>query len=130
MIRIRRPHLQIVVMVLAALSFVLLGAAHRLPGGMAQSGAYSGAEIAAYMLPDGTLPDLCNPSVMGDEIKGGMGCPACLLAKSITVGEPLLLPLPSGRVIASDNALHSDADLQGHGPRAPPARGPPLARLA
>ena len=130
MVRIRRPYLQFVVMVLAALSFVLLGAAHRMPSGAAIASDYQGVDLAAYVLPDGTLPDLCNPSAMDEEGKDGQGCPACMLAKTLGLATPPALPNLTPGFAIIDAPVRSDPNSDGHSPRAPPARGPPQLRIA
>ncbi|WP_244316801.1 hypothetical protein [Pannonibacter tanglangensis] len=133
--RIRSP-LQKLVMALAALSFILLGSMHHGPQGLAGAAAaasgYDAVDLAAYVLPDGTLPDLCNPSASDDggDRADGPGCPACLLAKSVALASSLPLPGPAFGSVIDALPVRSDAIGEGHGSRAPPARGPPHSRTA
>ncbi|MCF3638530.1 hypothetical protein LXM94_00925 [Rhizobium sp. TRM95111] len=109
---------------LCAVALVFVGLAHR-PVAAAPA---TPLELAAYVLPDGTIADLC----VGDAVGGGKkhaanhGCEACRIAGA------LLLPQPAdftGRVLAyrivADRplveAVRGDSRYQpGAPPRAPP----------
>ena len=76
--------------ILCALALFAVGFAHKAPV-LAQQ--LSPAELAAYTLPDGTIPDLCLP---GADIEGkgkghiaGNDCEACRISAST------ILPLPA-----------------------------------
>lgn len=76
--------------VLCTLALFFVGFAHKVPEVF---GNLSPQEVAAYTLPDGTLPELCLPSTDGgDHGHGtalGTGCEACIISASI------ILPLPA-----------------------------------
>ncbi|WP_416798503.1 hypothetical protein [Ciceribacter azotifigens] len=76
--------------VLCTLALLFVGFAHKPP---AVLGSPSPQELAAYALPDGSLPDLCLPSTDGDgndhDTVIGSGCEACIISASI------ILPLPT-----------------------------------
>ncbi|HLP66684.1 MAG TPA: hypothetical protein VK181_04100 [Rhizobium sp.] len=75
--------------VLCTLALFFVGFAHKTPDVF---GSPSPQELAAYTLPDGTLPDLCLPSTDGsnhDHGTAGTGCEACIISASI------ILPLPT-----------------------------------
>lgn len=77
---------------MCALTLLSLGFAHKVP---VVFPAYSQSEIAAYTLPDGTVPELCHTlHDTGDSGHHGKGnlsqiCEVCRIAGSI------VLPLPT-----------------------------------
>lgn len=78
--RARRSRLVVAVAALYAVAAVLIGFAHRAP-------AVAGADLAAYMLGDGTVPDLCLSGT--DDASGragGVACDACLLTSAPGLG--------------------------------------------
>jgi hypothetical protein len=117
--------------VLCALALVLVAFAHR-PAiaqvSVSQDPA-ADAQLAAFLASGGTLADLCLPDAPGHPAAAHADCPACTLTKTMALGPscaaaPVLL---SATVVAT---VWPDAPvLTGHGPRAPPARGPPSIPL-
>jgi hypothetical protein len=91
--------------------------------------ALSQVDMAAYTLPDGTIPDLCIPGDDGAGKTGHLmdhGCEACSLSASVLIPQP---PAFGGVVLASGQqavpAQRVEAFRQrlyppGSGPRAPP----------
>lgn len=111
---------------LCALALLFVSFAHQPP---AFAAAAAEGFSAAYMLPDGTLPDLCLSNDVHDpDGKAAVktGCEACRLSAS------LLLPQPSAdcaRVVHAAPAVFPPQQLAGlsfpvFSPHAPP-RGPP-----
>jgi hypothetical protein len=86
-------------------------------------------DLAAYTLPDGTMPDLClNDMVDGKEKHvAGTGCEAC------RIGNAMLLPVPSDlvgvvlpyRFVAALPLVEAVASRAYERPGAPP-RAPPV----
>jgi hypothetical protein len=114
------------VAVLCALALVLLSAAHRPV--VADPGRADPA-IAAYLAVGGSLADLCLAGGMEDGKSGHADCPACMLAKAMTLG-PCVVGPAGPAIVAADRLIEQELSLSsGHGPRAPPARGPPSIRL-
>ncbi|WP_457582585.1 hypothetical protein [Ensifer canadensis] len=118
--------MDLAVRIFCALVFAVF-ALVQLPAGAAMRAA---PDMAAYVLPDGSLPDLCVTGHDDPDGKGGTkahGCQSCCLA------SPLLLPTPQAfhaKTASVFLALSSPAAglllarqvlLAGSGPRAPPA---------
>ncbi|PYE89338.1 hypothetical protein [Phyllobacterium leguminum] len=112
---------------LCALALVLLAFAHK-PVDF-KSGGY---DLAAYTLPDGTVPVLCQPSG-GDDQGGhdghlyGQDCEACRIASGLDCPVPTKAsgPLPdSGAVIAS--VLAAPVILRDSYPPSAPPQAPPF----
>lgn len=77
------------VRMLCVLSLVLVAFAHKPLDVSNQLEAYAGVDISAYILPDGTLPDLCLTDEGDDSHHAGNNhCEACRIASSVD------LPLP------------------------------------
>lgn len=78
---------------LCAVALVLVGFAHAPPQGLASP---LQLDAAAYMLPDGSIPDLCEPGHAdadhGGKMLGWKGCEAC------RISAVALLPLPTDLV--------------------------------
>ncbi|THV20547.1 hypothetical protein [Peteryoungia ipomoeae] len=77
--------------IILALLLILVGLSHQPPAGLAVAAPH---DVAAYVLPDGTVPELC---VSMDDRDGQHHdatfiCDACLIASA------LLLPEPTDRV--------------------------------
>ncbi|MGV8937339.1 MAG: hypothetical protein ACOH2J_09470 [Allorhizobium sp.] len=83
--------------IMCAIALLALGFSHKMP---VVAAAPSEAQVAAYVLPDGTLPELCLPDADGthktSKYQLGSGCDACRITASIllpapadTVGAPL-----------------------------------------
>lgn len=82
--------------ILCAVALVCIGFAHRIP--MANA-APSAQELAAYSLPDGSLPVLC---ITQDDSSSGKqstisdkSCDACRLNASTDLPTPAVLDIPS-----------------------------------
>lgn len=116
------------VRIICALALFMVGFAHKPLGVSDQLAAYAGVDIAEYILPDGTLPDLClNGEEHGGHHAKSNDCEACRIASSVD------LPLPfSGVSVNCALAAHKPAFPQGVSfapaalrpgvsPRAPPA---------
>ena len=77
------------VRILCAIALLCVGFAHK---PVVVEAALAPSEIAAYTLPDGTLPVLCLPGDDGDgKTKShdpGTGCEVCRLASSMVVPQP------------------------------------------
>lgn len=107
---------------LFALSLAFVAHGHRMP---------LVDNLAAYAMPDGTLPEFCLDASGPDSAKHGDHdpCPACTLVKSLALSEPVGLPVPSGRMQLLRSSLPDRPLVTAHAPRAPPARGPPALVL-
>ena len=111
--------------ILCAVALLSVGFAHR---PVMAANAPSAAELAQYVLPDGTLPDLCLDGMVDGKAKHAMPgkCEAC------RIGSAMLVPAPadlSGAMLAFrrvaalplvEEALHSRRERPGAPPRAPP----------
>lgn len=111
-----------------ALALLFVGFAHR---PMAYA-APSSAELSAYALPDGSLPDLCLPGMDGKgKNQGAEPCYACILVS----GMALPLPAPAiGQPLAATSTIvfvWRPEAFQHHlfPPNAAP-RAPPVLSLA
>ncbi|MBR0555947.1 hypothetical protein J5J10_09680 [Ciceribacter sp. L1K23] len=122
-----RKRAGISVRILCAIALLFVGLAHKTPVIASQS--ISTAELAQYVLPDGTIPVLClddEGTPHGHDV--GTGCDACLLSASI------LLPAPQdevGRPVAHlaevfapfrAEAFYRQLFPPNAAPRAPPIR--------
>jgi hypothetical protein len=89
----------------------------------------SDPQIAAYLALGGSLSDLCISGEERQDHAAHADCPACTIAKSMVLAAACLAPM--GLVAWSNHraAWPETLVLTGHGPRAPPARGPPSIRL-
>lgn len=111
-----------------ALSLLLVAFAHKPLLSSAAASGYVGVDIADYVLPDGTLPDLC----LGGEEDGhhfiAGHCEACRIFGSVDLPSPIDVFV----VNALGPAAHLTARLDdrfvrsilrpGASPRAPPSR--------
>jgi hypothetical protein len=114
------------VSVLCALALMLVAFAHR---PLETDPRLSDPQIAAYLALGGSLADLC---ISGDDTQDHAAhgdCPACTIAKTMALAPACLAPV--GLVAWSSHraAWPETLVLTGHGPRAPPARGPPFLQL-
>jgi hypothetical protein len=123
---IRQPG--VLVRILCALALLFVGLSHKPPALAAPT--LTPAEIAAYTLPDGTLPVLCLPSEDGagknHSHDFGNGCEACRLASAILLPAP---PAIGGLAIAREadrfvpvryEAFYRQLFPPNASPRAPP----------
>lgn len=104
---------------LLALALVLVGFGHR----MALTGP---VDLAAYAMPDGTLPVLClEGGAETGKTDRAPSCPACTLAAAILLPAAVVLPAVQLATSQADWPAPATAVAEAHQPRAPPARGPP-----
>lgn len=110
--------------ILCAVVLLFVGFAHQ-PASAPQPSTF---ELAQYVLPDGTLPDLCLDGIVDGKAKhvSPLKCEAC------RIGSAMLMPVPAdldGAVLAFrfvaalpllEEALHSRRERPGAPPRAPP----------
>lgn len=118
---------QVGLRILCSLAFLLLGFANSHPTANARS--IETIAIASYILPDGSLPDLCLPSEAGKHHKGEskISCDAC---RHVTAS---ILPLPTDTLGAPilREIVHAHSGTDESPPRfvlltGTSARGPPL----
>ena len=110
---------------LCALSLALVAFAHR----PVVSSANDTFDAVAYMLPDGTLPTLCEtgPGGSGDNAVGSEQCEFCRLAGSILLPKAARAGETPRRTVAWRSAPdRPDAGRSAFQP-ATPLRGPPHA---
>lgn len=115
------------VRMLCALALFAVGFAHKMP----VASAAAPLEIAAYMLPDGTLPVLCRPGSDGDTEKGkhhaDKDCEACRISASVHLPAPpqviaIHLPVAVNEVLPiRAEAFYRQLFPPNAAPRAPPA---------
>lgn len=75
---------------LCALSLVLIAFAHKPLDVSGKLDAYAGVDISAYVLPDGTLPDLCLTGEGEDPRHAADSrCEACRIAASVDLPPPV-----------------------------------------
>lgn len=110
--------------ILCAVALLFVGFAHQ-PAAATQPSVF---ELAQYVLPDGTITDLCLNGMVDGKVKHVMPgkCEAC------RIGSAMLIPQPAdldGAVLAfrhvsalplAEEALHSRRERPGSPPRAPP----------
>lgn len=120
------------VRILCAIALLCVGFAHKTPVSVT---AIPTAELAAYTLPDGSLPVLCLPEDGGHGKGGGHdfgnGCEACRITAST------VLPLPSdtiGRPVVAGEIielpLRREAFYRQLFPPNTSPRGPPSGLIA
>ena len=114
------------VSVLCALALMLVAFAHR---PLETDPRLSDPQIAAYLALGGSLADLCISADNTQDHAAHADCPACTIAKSMALAPACLAPM--GLMVWSSHRADSPETLvlTGHGPRAPPARGPPSIQL-
>lgn len=115
------------VRMLCALSLLLVAFAHQPLTLSAGAAAYAGVDIADYVLPDGTLPDLCLDGGEDGHHSVSNHCEACRIVSSVDLPSPF-----DGYVVirlsaAAELAVPQDARLARPLLRANASpRGPPL----
>ncbi|WP_340160009.1 hypothetical protein [uncultured Hoeflea sp.] len=77
------------VRMLCALSLLLVAFAHKPLVTSAAASGYAGVDIADYVLPDGTLPDLCLGGEADGHHSGPTHCEACRIFTSVDVPSPV-----------------------------------------
>ena len=114
------------VSVLCALALFLVAFAHR---PVENDSRLSDPQMTAYLSLGGTLADLCISDDGSKDHAAHADCPACTIAKSMALTPAC--PAPMGLTARSNHAAAwpETLVLTGHGPRAPPARGPPSIQL-
>ncbi len=121
--RIRQLKAGWIAVALYALTAVTVGFAHKPAASVSRS-----VELAAYALPDGTLPPIC---AHDDNAPAGHAaaaqCDACLLTSAPGLAPVAQAFLPV-RLAASVPFIPVGQDIATAAPRyAPSSRGPPLA---
>ncbi|MFO1116385.1 MAG: hypothetical protein U1E28_11920 [Beijerinckiaceae bacterium] len=120
--RIRQLKAGWIAVALYALTAVTVGFAHK-PASLPRS-----VELAAYALPDGTLPPICAHDENAPAGHAAAAqCDACLLtsAPGLAPVAQAFLPVRLGAVVAP---VATSRDFVAAAPRyAPSSRGPPLA---
>ncbi len=122
--RWRQGRTSLWIVALYALAMATLGFAHK---PVAASGL-SPVELAAYALPDGTLPDLCLTGHAGSGEKAlADHCDACALSHAPGLAAPsqTILPAPAMRELAF--AIDPAGQFRPAPRHGPTSRGPPLA---
>jgi len=114
------------VSVLCALALVLVAFAHR-PVGV--DPRLSDPQISAYLALGGSLADLCLSDDDSQDHAAHADCPACTIAKSMVLAPECSAPKGLLAWSSYRAAWPETLILTGHGPRAPPARGPPFLQL-
>ncbi|MFB2553103.1 hypothetical protein [Ensifer soli] len=118
-----------IVRMLCAIALLCVGLAHKTPTAAAAV-AFSSADILAYSLPDGSLPELCLPAHDEDGAKhgpAGGACEACRLVGAILVPQASDLGVVVIRGQAEPvlprraEAFHRQLFPPNAAPRAPPA---------
>lgn len=118
----RRSPIRFALAALLALALASLGAAH--------PGAPAGEQdrmIAAFVQAGGSLDDLCLTDPDSTDHAAHSDCPLCTLATSLALAAPPALPVVTLRATRLGRTDHRPHLADSHAPRAPPARGPPIA---
>jgi hypothetical protein len=115
--------------ILCAVALVFVGFAHQLPA--AAAGEFDPAELAQYVLPDGTLPTLCvtttDKSGQDQHDKAhSHGCEACRISAAILLPAAdiagAVIPFaPAVELPIRTEAFHRQLFPPNTGPRAPPS---------
>ncbi|MBY3211427.1 hypothetical protein [Rhizobium laguerreae] len=114
--------------ILCAVALVFVGFAHQLPA--AAAGEFDPAELAQYVLPDGTLPTLCvtttDKSGQDQHDKAhSHGCEACRISAAILLPAADIagaaIPLVTVELPIRTEAFHRQLFPPNTGPRAPPS---------
>jgi hypothetical protein len=123
---LRQVRLKAVVVGLYALAMLMLGFAPHQVGLVRAADAF----LAAYALPDGSVPDLCLTSTGEPEEHGGGTCEACRLTSApglVVVADGLAMPAETVLVRRVDamTGLAIAAPVHGRAhPRGPPTINP------
>ncbi|HMN72017.1 MAG TPA: hypothetical protein PKA55_09140 [Rhodoblastus sp.] len=122
--RLRHSRANIWIVALYALAIATLGFAHK----PVAAPALTAAELAAYALPDGTLPDLCltghgqSPdSAVADH------CDACALSHAPGLAAPAQVCLPAATPTRIAFRIDPAGQFSPSPQRGPTSRGPPRA---
>lgn len=114
---------------MSALALVMVAFAHK---PITLSPAY-GADLAAYVLPDGTVPAICHDGENGKDphkAHGDHGCEACRIsAGAMLPAAPVVASIAAPRLLQHRLAVASlVADGKRLRPGAPP-QGPPALQV-
>ena len=115
--------------ILCAVALVFVGFAHK----PVTAAMLSPVELAAFVLPDGTIPDICLSDVVDGDIKGGKkhtsghGCEACRIGGSMLSPEPvdLIGAVLAFRIVGAKPLVEAVIAGTRFQPGAPP-RAPPV----
>ena len=117
--------------ILCAVALVFVGFAHQVP--VAAAGEFDPAELAQFVLPDGTLPTLCvtTTDTSGQDQQHDKahshGCEACRISASILLPAPTDIAgaaIPFAAAVElpiRTEAFHRQLFPPNTGPRAPPS---------
>ncbi|WP_394691829.1 hypothetical protein [Hoeflea sp.] len=115
------------VRIICALALLMVAFAHQPPAVSVKLPAYAGVDFAEYILPDGTLPDLC---LTGEDHGSHHGksnhCEACRISASADLPLPFSDVSLDCRLFASKPAFPENVSFvavalrPGASPRAPP----------
>ena len=112
---------------LCALSLMLVAFAHKPLVPSATASAYAEVNIAEYILPDGTLPELCLDGEADTHHAAAGTCEACRIVSSVDLPAPVDGYVVTRWFADAELAVRRDADhatpalRPGASPRGPPA---------
>ena len=112
---------------LCALSLMLVAFAHRPLALTDSASTYSNVDVAAFVLPDGTLPDLCLDDEKSGHHSAASHCEACRIVSSVDLPAPFDGYVVTRWFAAAELALPQDATFvypalrPGASPRGPPS---------
>jgi hypothetical protein len=116
------------VRILCALSLLLVAFAHNQLSITDTLSAYADVNVAEYILPDGTLPEIClTGEGDGSHHARVTHCEACRIVASVDLPTPFDVFLINRSMIRSRPVIDRDAKpslpvlVHGASPRAPPA---------
>jgi len=115
------------VRMLCALSLLLVAFAHKPIVSSATASAYAGVNVADFVLPDGTLPDLCLDSGGTGEHASAGHCEACRIVSSVDLPSPFdgyvinRWIAPAELTVLRDASFTHPALRPGASPRGPPS---------
>lgn len=118
------------VRLICALSLLLVAFAHKplsaSAAAVALQFAYAGVDVAEFILPDGTLPDLCLEGEGSGEHSGAGHCEACRIVSAAGLPVPMDLylvnqvPVPVLLASRQKDVAPRPALQPGASPRGPP----------
>ena len=113
---------------LCALSLLLVAFAHRPLDPTAAGSTFASVDLAAFVLPDGSLPDLClTGEVDGANHSAATHCEACRIVSAVDLPSPVDGYVVTRWLAAVELAVPQDARLAypalrpGASPRGPPS---------
>ncbi|MCY0094236.1 hypothetical protein [Hoeflea ulvae] len=115
------------VRIVCALSLMLVAFAHKPLVSSSAAAAYASVDVADYILPDGTLPDLCLTGEGTGKHAVASACEACRIVSSVNLPAPVDVFLVNRRnataepLVAQDLSLASPALCSSASPRGPPS---------